>query len=90
MNITSLILFLLVGTAAGWLIGSGMRGGGVGLPGNILVGVIGGLAGDFLFRLLGISAGGLIGRIVLAVAGAVVMLYVVDQFKGPKKSLIDY
>jgi len=35
MTLTSLIIFLLIGAAAGWLAGQIMKGGGFGLVGNI-------------------------------------------------------
>lgn len=38
-----LILFLLIGLAAGWLAGQMMKGGGFGLVGDLIVGVIGAL-----------------------------------------------
>jgi uncharacterized membrane protein YeaQ/YmgE (transglycosylase-associated protein family) len=37
--------------------------------------------GGFLFGLLGITAGGIIGSIVMAIVGAVVLLYVVGLLK---------
>ena len=58
MDITGLIIFLAIGAVAGWLAGNLMKGGGFGLPGNIVVGVIGAVLGGFVFGLLGISAGG--------------------------------
>ena len=40
-----------------------MKGGGFGLPGNIVIGIIGAVVGGFVFGLLGITAGGLLGAI---------------------------
>lgn len=90
MDITNLMFSILVGAVAGWLVGSGMRGGGFGPLGNIVIGIIGGLAGGFSLRMLAINAGGLIGSILLGAAGAVLLLYAADVLKRPKKSLIDY
>ena len=72
MDLTSLIIWLLIGAIAGWLAGKIMKGGGFGLVGNIVIGIIGALIGGFLFGLLGITAGGIIGSIVMATVGAVV------------------
>ena len=65
-----------------------MKGGGFGLPGNILIGIVGGIVGGFLFRLLVIAAGGLIGSMVTAIVGAVGLLYVIGLFKNRKESSI--
>jgi uncharacterized membrane protein YeaQ/YmgE (transglycosylase-associated protein family) len=81
MDITSLLIFLAIGGAAGWLAGSIMKGKGFGLPGNIVIGVIGAVIGGHVFRLLGIHASGMIGSLVTAVAGAVLLLYVVGLLK---------
>ena len=75
--------FLLIGAIAGWLAGQIMKGRGFGLLGNIVVGVVGALLGGFLFRLLGISAGGTVGGLVMAVAGAVVLLFLIGLVKKP-------
>jgi uncharacterized membrane protein YeaQ/YmgE (transglycosylase-associated protein family) len=81
MDITGLIIFLAIGAVAGWLAGKLMKGGGFGLPGNIVVGIVGAVIGGFVFGLLGITTTGLIGSIVTATAGAVLLLFVVDVIK---------
>ena len=63
MDISSLLVFLLIGAIAGWLAGQLMKGRGFGLVGNILVGIVGAVIGGFVFGLLGLSATGLIGSI---------------------------
>ena len=45
MDITALILFLLIGIVAGWLASTLMKGRGLGLVGNLIVGVIGAFLG---------------------------------------------
>jgi len=81
MDIEGLIIFLAIGAIAGWLAGNLLKGGGFGLPGNVVVGILGAVIGGFLFGLLGISAGGLIGQIITATAGAAVLLYAIDFIK---------
>ena len=81
MDVTGLIIFLAIGAVAGWLAGKLMKGGGFGLPGNIVVGIVGAVIGGFVFGLLGITATGLIGSIVTATAGAVLLLFVVDAIR---------
>lgn len=77
----SLIWFLLIGLAAGWLAGQIMKGGGFGLVGDMIVGVIGALLGGFLFGLLGLSAGGLLGSLITATVGAVVLIWLLRLVK---------
>ena len=81
MDVTGLIIFLAIGAVAGWLAGKLMKGGGFGLPGNIVVGIVGAVIGGFVFGLLGITTTGLIGSIVTATAGAVLLLFMVDVIK---------
>jgi len=70
-----LLLFILIGLAAGWLAGQLVSGGGYGVVSDIVVGVIGALLGGFMFRVLGVSiGGGLFGSLVVATIGALVLL----------------
>ncbi len=81
MDTQSLILFLVIGLAAGWLAGRIMKGGGFGLVGDLVVGVIGALLGGWLFSLLGISLGGILGTLVMALIGAMVLLFLLRLIK---------
>jgi uncharacterized membrane protein YeaQ/YmgE (transglycosylase-associated protein family) len=76
-----LLGFLLIGLIAGWIATNLMRGSGLGLGGNLVVGVIGAFIGGFLFRLLGFAAVGLLGTLITATVGAMVLLYVVQVLK---------
>ena len=49
MNMEQLIVFLLIGGVAGWLAGQIMKGGGLSIIGNIVVGVIGAVLGVWIF-----------------------------------------
>lgn len=70
----SIVWFILIGIAAGWLAGVIMKGGGYGLVGDLVLGVIGAVLGGFLFGLLGLEAVGLLGSLITAVVGAVVFI----------------
>ena len=75
MNGESLLIFLVVGALAGWLAGLIVKGYGLGLIGNIVVGVIGAFIGGWLFdhfRLL--HGNGFVGAVIGATAGAVILL----------------
>lgn len=83
MNLTAIVLWLVIGAVAGWLAGQLMRGRGLGMVGNIVVGIIGAFVGGWLLGgVLGISiGGGLIGAILNATVGAVVVLAVIGAIK---------
>jgi uncharacterized membrane protein YeaQ/YmgE (transglycosylase-associated protein family) len=81
MDITSIVIFLVVGAIAGWLAGVVMKGGGFGLVGDIVVGIVGAVVGGWLFGVFGITAGGLIGAIITAFVGACVLLFVIRLIK---------
>ena len=81
MDVTSLVIFLAIGAVAGWLAGLIMKGGGLGLIGNMVIGVVGAVIGGFLFSALGLSASGLIGSIITATVGAVVLLFIIGVIK---------
>jgi len=81
MDLTSLVVFLIIGAVAGWLAGVVMKGGGFGLLGDIVVGIIGAYIGGWLFGALGIFAGGFIGAVITAFVGACALLFVIRLIK---------
>ncbi len=81
MPVLNLVLFLLIGLAAGWLAGRIMKGRGFGPLGDLVLGVVGAYLGGWLFSLVGITAGGLVGMLVMAVVGAILLLYLIRLIK---------
>ncbi len=77
----SLLWFLLIGAAAGWIAGQFMKGRGFGLVGNIVVGVIGAFIGGFLFRFIGFAATGTLGSLITATVGAITLLFIVRRLR---------
>ena len=75
-----LIATLIIGAIAGWLAGKIMRGGGFGVPMNILIGVVGSFVGSAMFWIIGLKATGLIGSLIGATLGAIVLIYLADYF----------
>ena len=76
MNGESLLIFLLVGALAGWLGGIVVKGYGLGLIGDMVVGVIGSFIGGWLFSYFHIVHGaGFLGNLVGATVGAIVLLF---------------
>lgn len=76
-----LFIFLLVGLVAGWLASVLVRGRGLGLLGDLVVGVIGAFLGGFVLRAVGLAAFGLVGSIIQATVGAVVLLVLVKALR---------
>ena len=77
----NLLIFLLIGALAGWAAGLLMKGRGLGVLGNIIVGVIGAFLGGWLLPMLGVSFGGNIGLFITAFIGAVILLAIVGLIK---------
>ena len=69
------IVSLVLGAIAGWLGGQIFKGSGLGLIGNIVVGILGGIIGYWGLGKLGVHLGtGWLGYILTAAIGAVVLL----------------
>ena len=78
MTIEGLLILLLVGAVAGWLAGLIVKGRGLGLVGNIVIGILGAFIASWLLPQLGIViGGGLIGSVIHAMIGAIILLIVV-------------
>lgn len=75
------IWFILIGAVAGWLGAQIFKGSGLGLLGNIIVGVLGGVIGGWLAGKLGITSGGILGSLLVATCGAVILLFIVSLIK---------
>lgn len=80
MTVESLLILILVGVVAGFLAGVLVRGYGLGLVGNLIVGVAGAFIGSWLLPRIGVSftvGNALVTSIVYATIGAVVLLLLV-------------
>lgn len=75
------IFFILFGALAGFIAGKIMRGGGFGFLVNILVGIAGSCIGGWLMSLLEIQKAGLLWELLVAVIGAIVLLWVISLIK---------
>lgn len=84
MTIEALLIWLLIGAAAGFLAGVIVQGYGFGTVGNMIVGILGSAISGWLLPLLGvIPSGGIGGQIVAAIAGAVLPLLVAGAIRRP-------
>lgn len=78
----TVLVYMLVGLAAGWLAGRLVKGGGSSVIGYIIIGVFGAVLGGVLFSVLGISAGdGILGSLVVATVGAVAFLLLLQVIR---------
>lgn len=76
-----IILFLVIGLAAGWLAGRLLARPGSSWVEDLIVGIVGALIGGFLFGLLGVNVGGLVGQLLSATVGAVILLYLLRTIR---------
>jgi uncharacterized membrane protein YeaQ/YmgE (transglycosylase-associated protein family) len=83
MTLETLLLWMVIGLIAGWL-ASAVVGGGLGLIGDIIVGIVGSFLGGLIFSAFDVGApfGGLAGTIFVAFIGAVVLLLLLRAVRG--------
>jgi uncharacterized membrane protein YeaQ/YmgE (transglycosylase-associated protein family) len=71
-----IVVALIIGAAAGWLGSMIYKGSGLGIIGNIIVGIIGSYLGYWLLGKFGIYLGsGWIGVILTGAIGAIIILF---------------
>jgi uncharacterized membrane protein YeaQ/YmgE (transglycosylase-associated protein family) len=88
MNISgeSLLVILAVGIAAGWLAGQIVQGTGLGIVGDLVVGIAGAFIASLIFPQLGIHFGsGIVSEIVEAAIGAVLLLLIIRLVRGQSR-----
>jgi uncharacterized membrane protein YeaQ/YmgE (transglycosylase-associated protein family) len=77
-----LIYVIIVGLIAGWATGKIMKGSGYGPLMDIVLGIVGAVIGGFIMNLFGFySSGGLIPDVLVAILGAVVLVWIVRKLK---------
>lgn len=73
------IVILIIGAVAGWLGSTVYKGSGLGLIGNIIVGIAGSFVGYWLLGKLGVTlGGGWIGAILTGAIGALIILILLN------------
>jgi uncharacterized membrane protein YeaQ/YmgE (transglycosylase-associated protein family) len=80
----NLLVWIIVGGIAGWLASLLVQGTGMGIVGDVIVGIVGAFIGGFVLSLLLPGTFGLtgfnLGSLIVAFIGAVVLLLVVRLF----------
>ncbi|HEY5330102.1 MAG TPA: GlsB/YeaQ/YmgE family stress response membrane protein [Acidobacteriaceae bacterium] len=80
-----IIAWIIIGIIAGWLTGKLMKGSGYGVIMDMIIGLIGALIGGFISSRLGLGGVGQHGMIVsicIAVAGAVILTWILRLVSG--------
>lgn len=74
-----ILTWLIVGLVAGLLASMVMGGTGLGIIGDIIIGIVGAFVGGWIFKTLGVTSplGGLAGVILVAFVGAVALLFII-------------
>jgi len=81
------ILSLIVGGIVGWLASKVMKTDAqMGVIANVLVGVVGSMLGFWLAGLLGFAAFGVFARLVVSVAGAALLIFILQKLGFFKKT----
>jgi uncharacterized membrane protein YeaQ/YmgE (transglycosylase-associated protein family) len=80
----NILAWIIVGGVAGWLAGLVVQGTGLGVIGDIIVGIVGALIGGFIVSLLLPGTFGFtgfnIGSLIIAFIGAVILLLILKAF----------
>jgi len=80
-----LLWWILVGLIAGWITGKLMKGGGYGFIVDVILGIVGAVVGGYIAQAIGISPqGGLIYTILIAIGGAVIVVFLVRLLTGKR------
>jgi uncharacterized membrane protein YeaQ/YmgE (transglycosylase-associated protein family) len=81
MDMQSLLIMIVVGLVAGWLAGQVVKGRGLGLVGDIVVGILGSFIAAWLLPRLGVGlpliGSPMISQILYSAIGAIILLLVV-------------
>jgi uncharacterized membrane protein YeaQ/YmgE (transglycosylase-associated protein family) len=82
INIGQLVIWLITGALAGYIVGVLLRRRGFGPAGNVLIGLVGAVVGGLLFQLLGIQFTDMptftfsLADLLVAIIGALVLVVV--------------
>ncbi|MEO8307054.1 MAG: GlsB/YeaQ/YmgE family stress response membrane protein [Pseudomonadota bacterium] len=79
--LVAILITIVIGAVIGWLANMIVKSG-LGLAGDIIVGIVGSVLGGWLLPRLGVFVGmGLLGTIISGVIGAVIILLILKMIK---------
>lgn len=73
---------IITGLIAGYIASLLQKGKGSGCLVNLLLGVVGGILGSWLFSLFGLTTYSWIGETIVAIIGAVILLWLVNKLRS--------
>lgn len=74
-----ILVILIIGAAAGWLGSMIYKGSGLGIIGNIIIGILGSFVGYWILGKIGVSLGtGWPGALLTGALGAIVILFLIN------------
>ncbi len=80
--ILGLLILAIIGAIVGWIASKIVRGTGLGLGKDILLGIAGSIVGGWLFQQFGLTIpGGVIGGLIPPVIGAILILVIVKMVR---------
>ena len=83
MSSESILVIIVVGIIAGWLAGLIVQGTGLGVIGDLIIGIVGAFIGDWVLPRVGIHLGtGIVSAIINATIGAVILLLLIRLVRG--------
>jgi uncharacterized membrane protein YeaQ/YmgE (transglycosylase-associated protein family) len=83
MSATEILWYLIIGLITGWVAGRVIRGGGLGLTGNLVLGLTGALIGGYLFTAPNfMNHLGIPGAILAATLGSGITLGILSWLKS--------
>ncbi len=83
MPLWVLLVWLVIGGVAGFLAGNMMGATRpYGVPGDVILGILGSVAGGWLLGLLGLGGSGLIASFVTALIGAMILIWIIRKIKS--------
>jgi uncharacterized membrane protein YeaQ/YmgE (transglycosylase-associated protein family) len=81
------ILSLIIGGIVGWLASKVMKTDAqMGVIANVLVGIVGSSLGFWLAGLVGFAAGGTVARLLVSIAGAALLIFILQKLGIFKKT----
>ncbi|HWZ60027.1 MAG TPA: GlsB/YeaQ/YmgE family stress response membrane protein [Gemmatimonadaceae bacterium] len=84
-----IVWWIIVGLIAGWATGKLMKGTGYGALMDIVIGIVGAVIGGFIMQNVfgASSSGGLIYTILVAILGAVILVWLIRLVTGRRSAV---
>jgi uncharacterized membrane protein YeaQ/YmgE (transglycosylase-associated protein family) len=86
MGVHDLVWFLVVGGLTGWVASVLVTGGGLGIFGDIFIGIAGAFLGGFLAYQFNIAVYGFWGVAGMSILGAVILLVILRLFSPSRRT----